>query len=229
MRVLLVEDNHDLAANIGEFLSENGAIVDYAMDGLTGLHLAVTTNPDVLILDISLPGMDGLTLCQRLRQDADSTVPILMLTARDTEKDKLAGFRAGSDDYLTKPFSLPELEARLQALVRRSQGHKSVLKLADLHFDIATLTATRGGRTLDLTPATLKLLRALMQAAPAVVSREQAEQAIWGDSPPDSDAALRGHVHALRQAVDAEGAPPLLHTRHGVGYRLVAPDEGQQQ
>ncbi len=221
MKVLLIEDNSDLAANIGEFLSERGAIVDYAMDGLTGLHLAATVAPEVLILDLSLPGLDGLTLCQRLRHDANSTVPILMLTARDTVQDKLAGFRAGTDDYLTKPFSLFELEVRLQALVRRGRPAGSQrLVVADLAFDQHTLTVTRGQRPIELTRTTLKLLRTLMKASPGVVSRQQAEQAIWGDNPPDSDAALRGHVHALRQAIDRPDEPRLLHTRHGVGYRL---------
>jgi len=122
MRLLLIEDNQDLAANIGEFLESRHHVVDYTSDGLTGLHLAATNSYDVAILDLGLPGLDGVTLCKRLRNDAGSSLPILMLTARDTERDKLIGFEVGADDYLTKPFSLPELHARLLVLQRRSKG-----------------------------------------------------------------------------------------------------------
>lgn len=223
MHVLLVEDNRDLAANIGEFLELRGHVVDYAADGLTGLHLAATHRYDALVLDLGLPSIDGLALCKRLREDARSNVPVLMLTAKDTERDKLAGFEAGADDYLVKPFSLPELHARLKALARRAGGSAEVLKVADLTFDVRTLIVRRAGQRVDLTPAGLKLLDKLMRVSPGVLSRQDAERAIWGEDPPDSDAALRGHIHALRQALDQGFEPRLLHTVHGVGYRL-APD-----
>ncbi len=221
MHLLLVEDHHDLAANIGEYLEGQGHAVDYAADGLSGLHLAAVNTYDALILDLNLPGLDGLSLCKRLRQDARSAVPVLMLTARDTERDTLIGFEAGADDYLTKPFSLAELHARLKALTRRASGARELLQVADLSFDPRTLVARRGSRRLDLTPTGLKLLETLMRAAPAVVSRRDVERAIWGDDPPDSDAALRGHIHALRAEVDRAERTRLLHTVHGVGYRLA--------
>lgn len=225
MYLLLVEDNQDLAANIGEFLESRGVIVDYAADGLSGLHLASTNNYDLVVTDLSLPGIDGITLCRRLRNDANQRTPVLMLTARDTEQDKLEGFDAGTDDYLTKPFSLHELLARVQALYRRSKPDTRVLSVADLEFDQHTLIVRRGERRIVLTPAALRLLRILMITSPGVVSREQAERAVWGDDPPTSDAALRGHVHALRQAVDKESSTSLLHTIHGMGYRLAVEDE----
>lgn len=221
MNILLIEDNQDLSANVGEFLESRSCVVDYAMDGLTGLHLAAVNRYDVVILDLNLPGMDGVSLCKRLRQDAGSTVPILMLTARNTEYDKLAGFKVGADDYQTKPFSLLELHARLQALSRRSSGVSETLQVADLVFDMRSLVARRGKRRLALTRAGLKLLEVLMRASPGVVSRAQVESAIWGEEPPESDAALRAHIHILRKTVDQGATQKLLHTLHGVGYQLA--------
>jgi DNA-binding response OmpR family regulator len=225
MHLLLIEDNRDLAANIGEFLESRAHAVDYAADGLSGLHLAAVNAYDALVLDLGLPGLDGLALCKRLREDARSVVPILMLTARDTERDKLAGFEVGTDDYLTKPFSLQELLARLKALVRRAKGGDTgLLQVADLTLDTETLVARRAGRRLELTPTSLKLLRQLMAVSPRVLSRQEVERLIWGDDPPDSDAALRAHIHSLRQTIDADHALKLVHTMHGVGYRLADDD-----
>jgi DNA-binding response OmpR family regulator len=226
MRLLLIEDNPDLAANIGEFLESRGHVMDYAADGLTGLHLAAVNRYDALMLDLGLPGLDGLTLCKRLRADAGSRVPILMLTARDAERDVLAGFAAGTDDFLTKPFSLLEMLARLTALVRRSSGDSElpVLQVADLTLDTRTFVARRAGRRLGLTPTGLKLLRGLLEASPGLLSRSDLERTVWGKDPPDSDAALRAHIHALRQAVDRDHPVKLLHTVHGIGYRLAEDD-----
>lgn len=225
MNILLIEDNQDLSANVGEFLESRSCVVDYAMDGLTGLHLAAINNYDVVILDLSLPGMDGMSVCKRLRQDARSTVPILMLTARDTEHDKLAGFQVGTDDYQTKPFSLPELHARLLALARRGSRAGEILQVSDLVFDIHSLIARRGDRRLDLARASLKLLEALMRASPGIVTRMEVERAIWGEEPPESDAALRAHIHILRKSVDNGETRKLVHTLHGVGYRVAIDDK----
>ncbi len=221
MNVLLVEDSTDLAANIGEFLESRGFTVDYAHDGLCGLHLAAVNSYDVLILDLNLPGMDGLALCQRLRESTHRDLPILMLTARDTERDKLKGFDAGTDDYLTKPFSLLELLARLKALVRRASGSKGPLEVAGLSFDPQTLIVRRASRRIELTPIALRILEQLMRASPGVVSRAQIERTVWGNDPPESEAALRGHIHALRAAIDQDTELKLLHTVHGIGYRLT--------
>src|SRR5699024_2133258 len=145
MYILIIEDDEDLSANIGEYFEEAGETVDYAGDGLSGLHLATINHYDVLVLDLSQPGIDGLTLCRRLRAEADDAIPILMLTARDTLRDRLTGFETGADDYLTKPFALQELHIRLKALVRRATGAAHKLVVADLVFDTHTLVVRRAG------------------------------------------------------------------------------------
>jgi DNA-binding response OmpR family regulator len=221
MHLLIIEDNLDLSANVGEFLESRGNTVDYARDGTQGLQLAGSEGYDAVILDLGLPGLDGLTLCRRLRDTARRDVPIVMLTARDTEADKLSGFDAGADDYVTKPFSLLELQARLKALVRRASGSRGVLQVTDLTFDLRTLLITRGNRAITLAPTGMRILEQLMRASPGVVTREQIERTVWGDDPPGTDAALRGHILIIRNAVDAEGEAKLLHTVHGIGYRLA--------
>jgi DNA-binding response OmpR family regulator len=221
MHVLLIEDSLDLSANIGEFLMSRGHDVDYALDGQTGLQLAASNSYDSVILDLGLPGLDGLTVCHRLRDASRKDVAVLILTARDGEADKLRGFDAGADDYLTKPFSLFELLARLKALSRRASGSKGVLEVADLTFDLRTLLVRRGDRAISLAPTGMRILEQLMRASPGVVTREQLEATVWGNDPPESDAALRGHILTIRNAVDAENAPKLLHTVHGTGYRLA--------
>src|ERR1700753_980532 len=152
MYLVLIEDNLDLSASVGEFLESRGNTVDYARDGMQGLQLAGSEGYDAVILDLGLPGMDGLTLCRRLRDTARRDIPILMLTARDTEADKLSGFDAGADDYVTKPFSLLELLARLKAIVRRASGSRGTLQVADLSFDLRTLIIQRGQRSISLAP-----------------------------------------------------------------------------
>jgi DNA-binding response OmpR family regulator len=221
MHLLLIEDNLDLSANVGEFLESRGNTVDYARDGTQGLQLAGGEGYDAVILDLGLPGLDGLTLCRRLRDTARRDIPIIMLTARDTEADKLSGFDAGADDYVTKPFSLLELQARLKALVRRASGSRGVLQVADLTFDLRTLLIRRGSRAIALAPTGMRILEQLMRASPGVVTREQIERTVWGDDPPGTDAALRGHILIIRNAVDSETEPKLLHTVHGIGYRLA--------
>lgn len=223
--VLVVEDSQDLAANIADYLEAKGYVVDVAMDGVTGLHLAVTQPHDAIVLDLMLPGIDGLTLCRRLRQDAKSAVPILMLTARDTLDDKAAGFGEGADDYMVKPFELRELDLRLRALARRARASETLnrLKVADLVFDLDTLSVQRAGQAISLPVLPLRILELLMKRTPSVVWRRDIERAVWGDSPPDSD-SLRVHMHTLRAAIDPPGLPPLLHTVRGVGYQLKDPD-----
>ncbi|MBW2515465.1 MAG: response regulator transcription factor [Deltaproteobacteria bacterium] len=225
MRILVVEDNADIAENIGDYLEQQGHILDFAMDGIGGLHLAVTHDFDVIVLDIMLPGMDGLTFCRKLREDASIKTPVLMLTARDTLSDKLEGFDAGADDYLVKPFALEELAARIGVLARRSsQILSSRLCLADLEVDIGKMQVQRAERKIELNRACLKILIILLKAHPNVVTRKELEQALWGDEPPDSD-ALRSHIYTLRSAIDRPFKHALLETVHGVGYRLVEPDE----
>ena len=224
MRILVVEDNRNLVANLFEYFDARAHTVDAAPDGQTGLHLASTQDYDVVVLDWMLPRLDGREVLRRLRETG-SPVPVLMLTARDELPDKIAGFRAGADDYLTKPFALPELEVRLEALVARANGggRRHELQVADLRYDLATLEVSRGERVLHLYPACRKLLEVLMQASPAAVTRERLEYALWGDEPPDGD-MLRSHVYELRRSIDAGFEQKLLHTLPRVGYRLAAPE-----
>lgn len=220
MNILLIEDNRDLALNIFDYFEAKGHAMDLAEDGLSGLHLAASNQYDVLILDLMLPGIDGLTLCRRLREAGRHT-PVLMLTARDSLDDKIAGLEAGADDYVVKPFALREVEARLLALVRRAQVREgpSVLQVGDLSFDPDTLKVMRGERTIELPPIPLKILDILMRQSPRVLPREELERGIWGDSPPDSD-ALRAHLHILRNAIDKQADRPLIRTLRGIGYQI---------
>ncbi|HEX7972424.1 MAG TPA: response regulator transcription factor [Thiobacillus sp.] len=225
LHILVIEDNPDLAANVCDFLEAKGHIADAAGDGITGLHLAVTKNYDAIVLDIILPGMDGLTLCKKFREEAKRNTPVLMLTARDALDDRVAGLECGADDYVLKPFALRELEARLKALVRRSKSGMtaSVLQVGDLEFDPALIRVRRGERVINLPPIPLKLLETLMRASPRAIKREELERAVWGDTPPDSD-ALRSHMHTVRAAVDGPGEPALIRTLRGIGYRIAPPD-----
>ncbi len=225
LRILVVEDNVDIAENIGDYLKAQGHIMDFAMDGIGGLHLAITQEYDVLILDIMLPGMDGITLCNKLREAGGKQTPVLMLTARDTLSDKLEGFKAGADDYLIKPFALQELEARIKALTKRAEiVEKPVLHVADLELDTGSMKVSRSGKPIDLNRACLKILQMFMHAYPNVVPRNEIEDTLWGDMPPGSD-SLRSHIYILRRAIDKPFEQALLETVHGVGYRLVGPDE----
>lgn len=221
MRLLVIEDNRNLVANLFDYFEARGHVLDVAPDGVTGLHLAVIQRYDALILDWMLPRMEGPEVLRRLREEHHSEVPVIMLTARDELPDKIAGFRAGADDYLTKPFALPELEVRLDAVLARTLGRnqRRVLEVHDLQLDLSTLEAQRAGRILHLYPACRKLLEVLMRASPAAVPRERLEYALWGDEPPDGD-MLRSHIYELRRSVDGPFAEKLLHTLPRVGYRL---------
>jgi len=223
MRVLLIEDHQDIADNVCEYLSAKGHRIDHALTGEDGLKRAGGRSHDVIVLDLMLPGMDGLAVCRNLRGELKVQAPVLMLTAKDLVVDKVAGFEAGADDYLVKPFSLLELEVRLGALMRRlaPRAGESVLQLAGLRYDPATLTAERDGTPVKLNPSTRRLLLLLMQNSHRVVSRRELERELWGDEPPDGD-VLRAHMYALRNAIDKPFATKLLHTHHGEGYRLAA-------
>ena len=223
--ILLIEDHHDISEMVGGYLERCDYVVDYASDGVTGLHLAVTEDFDAIILDLMLPGIDGIEVCRKLRQEAGRDTPLLMLTARDTLEDKVAGLDAGADDYLVKPFDIRELEARLRALVRRRRGSiaSETLRVADLSLDTGTLEVQRGGQRLTLTPIALRMLTVLMRASPRVVSRTDLEREVWGDLLPDSD-TLRSHLYTLRKTIDKPFDRPLLHTVHGAGYRMADAD-----
>lgn len=227
MRILIIEDNADIVANLYAYLEPRGYVLDNAENGYGGIALAAQNVYDVVILDIALPGINGLDVCHRMRDELHISTPVLMLTARDSLDDKVAGFDSGADDYLVKPYSLIELEARLKALVRRASGNNlstAIITIGELVFDTAAYEAKRAGVPLRLTKTGFKILRCLMKDSPKAIKRENLEMEVWGEDRPDSD-ALRTHIHALRQALDKPHSFPMLRTVQGIGYRLVISDE----
>lgn len=221
IRALIVEDNRDICGNIATYLEKLGYVLDFAHDGITAMNLALTNPFDVIVLDLMIPRMDGLTFCQRLRADAEIETPVLMLTARDTLDDRLKGFDAGADDYLVKPFALQELHARIRALYKRSHRNSdNLLTVGDLTLNRSTLQVHRAGRRVEINPAGMKLLRRLMEESPSVVDRDELETLLWADERPDGD-ALRSHMYKLRQAIDRPFDRPLIHTVHRIGYRIA--------
>ncbi len=224
IHTLLVEDNLSLAETVISYFDLEGIDCDYASTGPQGLDLALSNEYETILLDINLPRMNGLEICEALRSQGVD-VPVLMLTARDTLEDKLAGFDAGTDDYLVKPFELSELAARVKALAKRRSSRSQRLEVGPLALDLALKTASREGQTLNLTPTGWKLLELLMRESPNVVSRQKMENAIWsGVDFPDSN-VLKVHLYRLRQQVDRPFSTKLLHTvaNHGVAIRV--PDD----
>jgi DNA-binding response OmpR family regulator len=224
LRVLLVEDELALRQGLGALFEAAGHRVDFAGDGRSGLALALAEPPDVLVLDLGLPGLDGLSVCAELRLRADRHVPVLMLTARDALEDKLRGFAAGADDYLVKPFAGAELLARCVALSQRHRaGREHLLCIGSLRVDRRGGEAWRGERALNLPRIAALLLLALAEAHPRTLTRSELTDRIWPHDPPPSD-PLRSHLYLLRQALDREGERPMLVTVHGVGFRLQSDD-----
>jgi len=221
--ILLVEDHPALAETVGDYLEAKGFTVDFAADGMLALQLATSEHFDAIILDVMLPRLNGLEVCRRLRQEAQLTTPILILTARDQLDDKLKGFDVGADDYLVKPFDLPELVARIEALLRRGRGLASVYRVGDLAMNLETMEVHRAGIEIKLSKTLFDILRILMREAPKVVPRETIERELWGDDLPDSD-TLRSHLYNLRRAVDRPFEQPVIETLAGRGYRLRGGD-----
>jgi two-component system, OmpR family, response regulator len=222
MKVLLIEDNERVAQFVRKGLSEEGHVVDYADKGRDGLFLAASGRYDVLILDRMLPeGIDGLGIVEALRRTGNKT-PILILSALAEIDDRIRGLRAGGDDYLTKPFAFGELLARLEALVRRSQGGdiQTVLTVADLRIDLLAHKVTRAGKPIPLQPREFKLLEYLMLHAGQVVTRTMLLENVWEHHFDPQTNVIDVHVSRLRQKIDLGFDPPLLHTVRGIGYRL---------
>lgn len=222
LNALLIEDDLDLASTVIDFLELESIQCDHAANGISGLTLMERGHYDVLLLDLNLPRMDGLTVCEKLRDLGDDT-PILMLTARDSLDDKVKGFTAGSDDYLVKPFEMAELVVRIQALSRRKSGQVRRLMYQDLQLELDTKTVSRADTVLKVSPTGLKILEVLMRKAPAVVSRQELENQVWNDEPPDTN-ALKVHLFNLRKAVDSPFEQALIHTISGHGFALRADD-----
>ncbi|MDQ3618278.1 MAG: response regulator transcription factor [Pseudomonadota bacterium] len=220
LRILVIEDNLALRGNIAALLESHGHRADFAADGRTGLQLALDRPPDVMVLDLGLPGLDGLRVCEALRVQSDRHVPVLMLTARDGLDDKLRGFEAGADDYLTKPFAAEELLVRCVALARRHRvGTDHALRIGSLCIDRRGGQARRFEQPLALHQTGYRILLALAEAWPRTLTRSDLVERLWGDDPPDSD-PLRSHLYLLRQALDKPFAAPMLKTVHGVGFKL---------
>jgi DNA-binding response OmpR family regulator len=220
VRILVVDDDAAVRDSLARTLRFEGYQVDIAPDGRQALDALRAGEPDAVILDVSMPVLDGLQACRQLRADG-VLVPVLMLTARDSVGDRVAGLDAGADDYLVKPFALQEVEARLSVLARRGKAAQPrVLQVADLEYNLDTLEVRRAGKLLQLNPTALKILQALMEASPAVVPRMDLETRVWGEELPDSD-SLRVHIHGLRAAVDKPFDKALIQTRHGIGYRIA--------
>jgi DNA-binding response OmpR family regulator len=231
--LLLVEDDWDMAGNISDYLEAQGWRVRHAANGALALHLMHEERFAAVILDRDLPALDGLEVCRRLRQGPAQQLPVLMLTAADQLEERLEGFAVGVDDYLVKPFALPELVARLGAVLRRGGGvapksEGEVLRCADLELRPGLREARRGGRLLALPNMGFAILELLLRRSPEVVRREELEEALWRDEPPGSD-ALRSHIFTLRAAVDGPSAVPLLHTHRGVGFQIREPKSGDQR
>lgn len=221
MRILIVEDNLDIQANIADYLEDIYSL-DFAYSGDQGLSLALENEYDVIVLDLMLPGRDGLDVCAEYRRGAGLQAPIIMLTARDTMDDKEAGFDAGADDYLVKPFSLRELKMRIEALARRPKARQSaVTAYADISFDSEALTVSANGQTVTLHEKEGRILGLLLSAAPQVVTSATISYALWGEEPPESG-ALRTHIYNLRKALATLGLEGMLQTRRGKGYALKA-------
>jgi len=218
MHILLVEDDQRIAAFVEKGLRESGYTVAVAHDGEDGY----LNDYDLLVLDIMLPTMDGLTIARKLRAARRST-PILMLTARDSEQDKIVGLDTGADDYLTKPFAFGEFLARVRSLLRReTMTRASVMQVGDLELDTASRRARRAGREITLSAREYALLEYLIHHAGQVVTRELLAEHVWTDAEVESN-VIDVYVRYLRHKVDAPFGTPLIHTVRGVGYTLRAP------
>ncbi|KPZ53311.1 MULTISPECIES: response regulator transcription factor [Pseudoalteromonas] len=226
INVLLVEDDIDLATTIVDYLDIEDIECDHASNGVMGLNLLQINHYQMIILDVNMPKMDGLTMCRTLREQGKDT-PVLMLTARDSLDNKLEGFDAGSDDYLVKPFAMKELVARVQVLAKRKSGEVKRLTLANLNLDLAKRSAEVEGQTLKLSPIAFKLLETLVREAPQPVTRSAIMQAVWGEEQPDSN-SLKVHIYHLRKQLEGASKQVKLETIPSVGF-AIKPTQEQPQ
>ena len=218
INVLLVEDDRELALSVADYLVFENIICDHAYNGEAGHKLATRQQYDVILLDINLPKMNGITLCETLRS-AGLDTPILMLTAKDTLEDKEAGFLAGTDDYLVKPFAMKELVLRIKALAKRRSSQSKKLTLGDLVFDLESRLVTREEQVINLTRTNLKLLELLMRRSPEIVSKKEIEDFLWPDEELESN-NLKVQIYQLRQKLDKPFSYGLVETLVGHGFRI---------
>ncbi len=223
-RLLVVDDDRAVRESLRRALALEGYEVELAADGAEALGLAATANPDAIVLDVLMPEVDGLAVCRRLR-DTGNRVPVLMLTARESVGDRVAGLDSGADDYLVKPFALDELLARLRALLRRGDAAApgDALHFADLSLDTATREVLRAGQAIELTRTEFNLLELFLRNPRQVLPRSLIFERVWGyDFGPMSN-SLEVYIGYLRRKTEADGAPRLIHTVRGVGYALREP------
>lgn len=221
MRILIVEDERKISANIKRALEEEAYAVDAAYTGREGLDWAMSTQYDVIILDILLPEMDGITVCKELRA-LNNRAPVLLLTARDRVEDRVRGLDAGADDYLVKPFALEELLARIRALMRRPPDtlKSPVLQIADLTLDTLTHRVRRRNKIIDLTLKEYAVLECLMRAPERVLTRTQIAEHVWNYDVFNHSNVVDVYIKNLRRKIDSPGEPKLIHTVRGAGYRI---------
>lgn len=223
MKLLVIEDEQRLAKYLRKGLSEEGYVVEVAHNGVDGLHLALESRPDLIVLDGMLPGIDGLSLLAALRRSRDT--PVIMLTARIRVEDRVQGLKVGADDYLVKPFAFSELLARIEGLLRRASGARAgdggtMLRLADLELDLARRRAARAGQRLELTAKEFQLLTLLLQRQGEVLSRTEIAEQVWDIHFDHGTNVIDVAVRRLRAKLDAPFERPLLHTVRGMGYVL---------
>ncbi|MFT6984388.1 MAG: DNA-binding response OmpR family regulator [Psychromonas sp.] len=218
LNLLLVEDDIDLATAVIDYLELEDIQCDHAANGVVGLHLIEKNSYQAIILDLNLPKMSGLTVCESMRNKGIDT-PVLMLTAMDSLQDKLAGFSKGADDYLIKPFAMEELIVRVQALSRRRSGQVSLLKVAGIALDLDKRQASVNEQQLKISPTALKILELLLRESPNPVTREKIAQQVWGNDKPESN-SLKVHIFNLRKQLDSVAGKPLLHTVTGFGFSI---------
>ncbi|TFG79687.1 MAG: response regulator transcription factor [Chrysiogenales bacterium] len=223
-KILIIEDDNTLLQGLAETLQFHGFETISACDGRSGLELYGRLHPDLIVLDIMLPGFDGYEICKQIRRHDEKT-PIIMLTARDQENDKLLGFELGADDYLTKPFSIKELVARVQALLKRTVREKeapTTVRIGEVEVLFRRFEIHRGKQTLDMTPKETAILRLLAAHSPEVVSRDQIMDRVWGDEYDPSPRTIDNFILKLRQKIEFDPArPEHLLTVHGAGYKLI--------
>ncbi len=220
--VLLIDDDVSLHSLLGKFLEQQRHTVIHARDGREGLRVFFEKRPDIIVLDVMMPNLDGWDTLERIREM--SNVPVILLTAKDTEQDKLRGFQLRSDDYVTKPFSFAELAARIEAVLRRNSGEDveaEILGLGDLVLDSVRHVLTRGGKPVQLTPTEYKLLQTLMRQPGRIFTQEQLVAAVWGEEYAEEVGYIRRYIWHLRQKIEPDpNEPTYLHNERGIGYTL---------